>query len=89
MKFIIIILIILPIIVLIPYVLMKLGKLEDKDKDNIPDALEDAGKKVKDTTSRVGEEFSDVGKAFKEVFNQLGDIPKAFTGKKRSGRKKK
>tara|TARA_B100001175_G_C19454002_1_gene612806 strand:- start:670 stop:876 length:207 start_codon:yes stop_codon:yes gene_type:complete len=68
---------------------MKLGKLEDKDKDNIPDAVENTGKKVKNIASRVIEELSDVGKALKEVFNQLGDIPSAFTGKKRSGRKNK
>jgi hypothetical protein len=37
----------------------------------------------------VGEELKDVSKAIKEVGSQLGDIPKAATGKTRPGRKPK
>ena len=37
----------------------------------------------------MNHELKDVGKAIGEVGNQIGDIPKSFTGKSRSGRKPK
>lgn len=78
--------------------LNKKGWLTDKDNDWIPDVIEDKVSSVKaeiedlkydlrETQDRLQKELQDVGKAIKEVGNQLGDVPKAFSGKKRPGRK--
>jgi len=78
--------------------LNKKGWLKDEDNDWIPDVVEDKVGVVKDeiaqlkadlkqTQERLSKELADVGKAIKEVGNQLGDVPKAFSGKKRPGRK--
>jgi hypothetical protein len=70
---------------------MHLGKIKDKDKDFIPDALEDKAKEIAKETKyrakRIKEELSDVGSAIKEVGNQIGDLPDAAKGKTRKGRK--
>lgn len=80
--------------------LKKKGILNDENNNNIPDF---ADKIAKDTTDKINSvldeaeerieaivaESKDVAKAVKEVGNQIGDIPKAAAGKKRSGRKKK
>lgn len=68
-------------------IMMYLGKIQDKDKDMIPDALEDIGSDIKGRAKRVGEELKDVVGAVKEVGNQIGDLPSAVAGKDRSGRK--
>ena len=65
------------------------GKIKDSDKDLIADSVEEAVAKIKDRTARVVQEMQDVGAAAKEVGNQIGDIPKAVTGKPRTGRKPK
>lgn len=81
-------------------ILNKKGVIKDDDNDFIPDAAEDAFDKAKkmakdakeETKARaknVYKEAGDVVDAFKEVGNQIGDIPKAAAGKKRSGRKPK
>lgn len=71
---------------------IKTAFLKDEDKDWIPDAVEkeiqELKQDLKETKDRLQSELSDVGSAIKEVGNQLGDVPKAFSGKKRPGRKK-
>lgn len=82
---------------LVAMALNKLGwiksvSLKDEDKDWIPDAVEkeiqELKQDLKETKDRLQSELSDVGSAIKEVGNQIGDVPKAFSGKKRPGRKK-
>ena len=81
-------------------ILNKKGVLKDEDNDFIPDAAEEAfneakefaKKAKKETKSRarnVYKEAGDVVDTLKEVGNQIGDIPKAAAGRKRSGRKPK
>ena len=71
--------------------LTRKGLTQDENKNFIPDIIEDKFNKLKEEMSyrvdRVGEELKDVSKAIKEVGNQIGDIPKAATGKTRKGRK--
>ena len=71
---------------------IKTAFLKDEDKDWIPDAVEkeiqELKQDLKETKDRLQSELSDVGSAIKEVGNQLGDVPKAFSSKKRPGRKK-
>ena len=69
------------------FFLMKTGKIEDKDKNNIPDVVEDAAKETKRRVKRVAQEAKDVKKAVKEVAKQTGDVVKAAGGDKRKGRK--
>jgi F0F1-type ATP synthase membrane subunit b/b' len=78
------------------YIVWKKGHINDRDKDLIPDEVEDAvadvkkvAKEVKRRGKNVKKELKDVVKAAKEVGNQLGDVGAAITGKKRQGRKKK
>ena len=56
----------------------------------IPDILEEKFNELKIDVStrvnRVGQEIQDVTKVIKEVGNQIGDIPKAATGRTRPGR---
>ena len=80
--------------------LKKKGIFDDNNNNHIPDF---ADKVAKDTTDKINSildeaeariaevvtESKDVAKAIKEVGNQIGDIPKAVAGKKRSGRKEK
>tara|TARA_E500000318_G_scaffold109923_2_gene124074 strand:+ start:269 stop:580 length:312 start_codon:yes stop_codon:yes gene_type:complete len=72
---------------------IKSSYLKDEDGDWIPDALEtevsELRKELAETSERLSSELADVGAAIKEVGNQLGDVPKAFSGKKRPGRKPK
>ena len=44
-------------------------------------------KEIKRRGKLTHEELKDVAKAFKEVGNQIGDIPGALKGKSRKGRK--
>lgn len=78
--------------------LSKKGLLKDEDNDWIPDVAEKKVEAVKEdiaeikenlkqTQERLVKELKDVNDAIKEVGNQLGDVPKAFSGKKRPGRK--
>ena len=80
--------------------LKKKGIFDDNNNNHIPDF---ADKVAKDATDKINAvldeaenrieaiitESKDVAKAVKEVGNQIGDIPKAAAGKKRSGRKEK
>jgi len=72
-------------------ILMHKGIIKDKDKDLLPDELEDKAQKVKEATmhslSRVKEELIDIKNSIVEVGNQIGDLPDAIKGKERSGRK--
>ena len=56
------------------------GRVEDDNKNYIPDSVEYRVKRLK-------EEIKDVKDAIKEVGNQLGDIPSALKGETRPGRK--
>jgi flagellar basal body-associated protein FliL len=56
------------------------GRVEDENKNYIPDSVEYRVKRLK-------EEIKDVKDAIEEVGNQLGDIPSALKGEARSGRK--
>ena len=83
-------LIIISISILLNFYLIYLytGKIKDADKDMIADAAEDAVAEIKERAKTVVQEIKDVGAAVKEVGNQLEDIPSAFAGKTRTGRKK-
>lgn len=67
----------------------KNGLFEDEDDDYIPDVAEKFYEELAARAKEVSKEAGDVVDAFKEVGNQIGDIPKAAAGKKRSGRKPK
>lgn len=69
------------------YVLMKTGKIEDKDGNNIPDVVDNKVKETKARVKRVKEEVADVVEAVKEVANQSKDIVDAAKGEKRKGKK--
>jgi len=63
------------------------GLFSDKDKDGIPDKVEDTAAEVKKRAKRVKEELKDVGAAIKDVADQAGDVAGAVKGKPRKGRK--
>lgn len=69
------------------FALMKFGKIEDKDGNNIPDVVDEKVKKVKERAKRVSEETADVVKAVKEVAKQTKDVVEAAKGDKRKGKK--
>ena len=76
------------------FALMKFGKIEDKDGNNIPDVVDEKVKKVKEVANeiqsrvkRVSEEAADVVKAVKEVAKQTEDVVEAIKGDKRKGKK--
>ncbi len=97
---ILIVLVVLLSILATMLILNKKGVIKDEDNDFIPDAAEkafedakkiakDAKKETKARVKSVYKEAGDVVDAFKEVGNQIGDIPSAAAGKKRPGRKAK
>ena len=76
------------------FALMKFGKIEDKDGNNIPDVVDEKVKKVKEVAGevkerakRVSEEAADVVNAVKEVAKQTKDVVEATKGDKRKGKK--
>ncbi len=69
------------------FALMKFGKIEDKDGNNIPDAVEEKVKETKARVKRVKEEAADVVVAVKEAVKQVKDVAEAAKGEKRKGRK--
>lgn len=79
----------------VTFFLMKTGKIEDKDRNNIPDVVEeklkevkDVAKVVKERAKRVVEESKDVVEAAKKVVKQSKDIVTAANGNQsRKGRK--
>ena len=80
----------------IAYLLMKSGKIEDANNNNIPDAIEKKVEEVKEKVEvvkerakRVKEEVVDVVKATKKVVDQAKDITNAAKGGARKGAKKK
>jgi Zn-finger protein len=80
----------------ITFFLMKTGKIEDKDGNNVPDVIDTKIKETKEVVEnvkvkvkRVKEETSDVVKAVKEVTKQVSDVAKAAKGETRKGRKPK
>ncbi len=87
---------VLAILAVAYYIIWKKGKINDRDKDFIPDEIEDAAEDVKETVNevkrrakRVKEELQDVVDELKDVGNQLGDVGAAVKGKPRRGRKPK
>ncbi len=81
----------------ITYFLMKSGKIEDKDGNNIPDVIDNKIEEVKEVVEevkvkakRVKEEAGDVVKAVKEVGVQAKQVAKAAKSSgPRKGRKPK
>jgi histone H3/H4 len=79
----------------VTFFLMKTGKIEDKDGNNIPDAVEEkleevkeVAKAVKEKAKRVVEESKDVVEAAKKVVKQSKDVVTAAKGNQaRKGRK--
>jgi len=85
------------------YYLMKSGKIEDKDGNNIPDVVDEkiaqakefaaeakeVVEDVKFRAKRVAEEAKDVAEAMKEVAKQSKDVINAAKGGNRKGRKQK
>jgi gas vesicle protein len=77
------------------FFLMKTGKIEDKDGNNIPDVIEEkvedvkeVVKVVKERTKRVAEETKDVVEAAKKVVKQSKDVVNAAKSSgTRKGRK--
>jgi molybdopterin biosynthesis enzyme MoaB len=70
--------------------LYKSGKIEDKDGDFIPDAIEEKVEEVKQRATRVAEEVKDVASAAKEVVKQSKDVVNAAKGNTtRKGRRPK
>lgn len=98
-------LILLALLVLggIAYLLMKSGKIQDANNNNIPDAIEEKIEDVKEVVEdvkekvevikqrakRVKEEAVDVVNATKKVVEQVKDVVKAANGATRKGAKKK
>jgi archaellum component FlaC len=87
----------------IAYLLMKSGKIQDANNNNIPDAIEEKVEDIKEVVNevkekvevvkqrakRVKEEVADVVKATKKVVEQAKDVTKAANGATRKGAKKK
>lgn len=78
----------------IAFFLMKRGKIEDKNGNNIPDVIEEkiedvkeVVKVVKERVKRVVEETKDVAEAVKKVVKQSKDVVNATKGGARKGRK--
>jgi hypothetical protein len=78
----------------IAFFLMKKGKIEDKNGNNIPDVIEEkiedvkeVVKVVKERVKRVVEETKDVAEAAKKVVKQSKDVVNATKGGSRKGRK--
>jgi methyl-accepting chemotaxis protein len=79
----------------ITYLLMKKGKIQDANNNNIPDAIEEKVEEVKAVVKetkvrakRVAEEAKDVVAAVKEVGKQASQVAKATTNSEaRKGRK--
>lgn len=76
------------------YYFYKEGKINDRDGDYIPDEVEDAVGKAKETAAevkrrakRVKEELKDVKASAKDLASQVEDVVDAAAGKKRKGRK--
>jgi hypothetical protein len=58
------------------------GKIEDKDKDYIPDVVEDR-------LDRVAEEIDDIAQDIADAIDGVADVFDAAQGSKRKGRPKK
>ena len=76
----------------------KQGKINDADKDFIPDEVEEVVEDIKETAKevkrrakRVKEELSDVKASAKEIAEEVKDVVDAASGKskKRRGRPRK
>ena len=76
------------------FFLIKAGKIEDKDGNNIPDVIDEKVEKAKEVVKetkarvkRVKEEVADVVEAVKEAVEQSKDVVEAAKGQNRKGRK--
>lgn len=90
------ILLALAVVGAVTFFLMKTGKIEDKDGNNIPDVIDTKIEEVKETVKevkvkvkRVKEEAADVVKTVKEVGKQVKGVATAAKGENRKGRKPK
>jgi phage-related minor tail protein len=73
---------------------LKTGRISDKNKNLIPDEVEEIVQEAQETieeikrrTELVSQEVKDVVKEAKEMVDQAKDIPWAIKGKVRPGRK--
>lgn len=80
----------------VTFLLMKNGKIQDKDGNNIPDSVEEKIEEVKEAVvevkkrvKKVKEEASDVVKAVKEVGKQAKQVANAAKGETKKGRPRK
>lgn len=79
----------LSLLVITLIILMKTGVIKDKDKNLIPDELEDIYSKIDSRVEELKLEYKDVKQAVEELKEQLKDLQDAAKGKKRRGRKPK
>lgn len=78
------------------FLLMKSGKIQDKDGNNIPDSVDEKVQEIKETVvevkkrvKNVKEETLDVVKAVKEVGKQAKQVVKVAKGETKKGRPRK
>ena len=71
------------------FYLIKSGKIADRDKDYIPDVIEDTIEETQKRVKAVKVEAKQVGEAVKHAVKEIKDVADAATGKKRRGRKRK
>tara|TARA_R110000744_G_scaffold51771_1_gene111371 strand:+ start:105 stop:374 length:270 start_codon:yes stop_codon:yes gene_type:complete len=69
--------------------LQKTGKIGDRDKDLIPDIVEDTIKEAKKTVKSVKKELKEAKSSIKLAAKEIKDVAKAVTGKKRGRKIKK
>ena len=69
------------------FYLQKTGKIGDRDKDFIPDVVEDTVEKAKKRVKSIKKEAKEAKASIKNAAKEIKDVAKAASGKKR-GRKK-
>jgi len=69
--------------------LQKTGKVGDRDKDLIPDVVEDTIEETQKRIRTVGKEVKEAKAAIKTAAKEIKDVGLAATGKKRGRKKKK
>ena len=69
--------------------LQKTGKIGDRDKDLIPDGVEDTIEETQKRVKLVKKEAKEAKIAIKKATKEVGDIAKAAAGKKTSKKRKK
>lgn len=69
------------------FFLMKSGKIEDKDGNNIPDVIKEEVKEIKIKSETVKEEVNNVVEVIKEIVDQTKDTTEIPKPKKRKYKK--